>query len=85
MERIVCQRRCEESDIHDFGQAFTPLENRLRRAGGQSEYTGSFLGHYVARTVDPARWERSEPWLGAFVLLVNVAAYALLLGKLGDV
>ncbi len=60
----------------------TPLENRLRRAGGGREYDGSFLRQYVARAVHPALWKRVEPWLGALVLVGNVAVYGYLVIRL---
>ena len=54
----------------------TVLENRFRRAGGQSGYDGGFLDHYLARAVRFRRWERFEPWIGAAVLIGNAAIYA---------
>lgn len=61
----------------------TRLENRYRRAAGETEYGDSFLGHYIGGAVDPARWARVEPWLGVSLLVGNVAIYAYLLGAIG--
>ncbi len=58
-----------------------PLENRLRRAGGQPEYHGSFLGHYLAGGIRPEQWERAEPWLGAAALLGNIVIYGYLVSS----
>jgi hypothetical protein len=33
--------------------------------------------------VDPAKWARIEPWLGASLLVGNVAVYGYLLSKIG--
>lgn len=56
----------------------TALEDRLRRAGGQPGYDGSFLGHYLAGVVHPRPWERYEPWIGSTVLIGNAAVYGYL-------
>jgi hypothetical protein len=61
----------------------TALENRFRRAGGQPGYDGSFLGHYLAGAIHPRHWERSEPWVGATVLLGNLAVYGFLASNIG--
>jgi hypothetical protein len=55
----------------------TPLENRLRRMGGEAGYDGSFIEHYVVpvlypRDLTPAH----QVVLGAVVIVVNVAVYA---------
>jgi hypothetical protein len=57
----------------------TRLENRFRRAAGEPDYGHSFLGHYIGGAVDPVRWARIEPWLGAALLVGNVAIYGFLL------
>lgn len=56
----------------------TPLENRLREAGGQAGYDGGFIGHTIAPMVYPSGLTREMQFLlGAMVVLVNVGAYAL--------
>ena len=69
--------------LADVTCPLTALENRFRRAGGQPGYDGSFLGHYFAPVVRIRRWERSERWVGAAVLLGNVAIYGYLTGTVG--
>ena len=54
----------------------TPLENRLRVAGGSAAYAGDFVGRYVLPLVYPAELTRGlQILLGALVLAVNVGAY----------
>jgi hypothetical protein len=56
----------------------TPLENHLRRLGGEAGYSGGFIAHYILPVLYPAGL---GPWtrivLGVFVVLLNVAAYVL--------
>ena len=61
----------------------TRLENRFRLLAGEPDYGHSFLGHYIGGAVDPAKWARIEPWLGASLLVGNVAVYGYLLSKIG--
>ena len=60
----------------------TPLENRLRRLGGQAGYAGGFVERYLLPVIYP---EPFPLWLsaalGAAVLLVNGAVYAALLAR----
>ncbi len=55
----------------------TPLENHLRRLGGQAGYAGGFIERYLLPVVYP---EPFPLWLsaalGAAVVLVNGAIYA---------
>jgi hypothetical protein len=54
----------------------TPLENWLRRAGGASAYTGSFVEQYVLPIVYPAALTRqAQVALGLLLCLVNAAIY----------
>jgi hypothetical protein len=55
----------------------TPLEQRLRRAGGQAGYSGGFLDHYVGGLLYPRDWEHIRVVLGVGLLAMNVALYAL--------
>lgn len=56
----------------------TPLENDLRRAGGEAGYPGSFVDHYVMPVLYPVGLTPAiQVWLGAAVLAVNLAVYAV--------
>lgn len=54
----------------------TPLENRLRRMGGEAGYTESFIEHYIVPVVYPAGIGPTG-WtvLGVAVVVVNVLIY----------
>jgi hypothetical protein len=55
----------------------TPLENRLRRAAGESEYVTSFIEHYIMAVMYPAGLTRTVQLVLAVGLVVlNVAIYA---------
>lgn len=61
----------------------TPLENRLRAAGGDAGYAGSFVEHYVMPVLYPAGLTPAvQGWLGAVVLALNVAVYGVLLHRM---
>ncbi|MDA8162536.1 MAG: DUF2784 domain-containing protein [Desulfobacteraceae bacterium] len=54
----------------------TPIENTLRRLGGEGGYSGGFVGRYVMPIVYPGGLTRSiQIMLGCLVLAINVAAY----------
>jgi hypothetical protein len=54
----------------------TPLENRLRRAAGESEYVGSFIEHYIMAVMYPAGLTRTVQLVLAVGLVVlNVGIY----------
>jgi hypothetical protein len=56
----------------------TPLEIRLREAGGDAGYAAGFIEHYLLPLVYPAELSREIQFaLGAAVVVVNCAAYAL--------
>jgi hypothetical protein len=58
----------------------TPLENGLRRLGGQAAYSGDFVGHYLLPVLYPEGLDRGiQAALAAFVLALNVAVYWRLL------
>lgn len=58
----------------------TPLENALRRSAGEAGYTQGFIAEYLLPVIYPAGLTRDMQWLlGAVVLLVNLAVYALVL------
>ncbi|HYO12584.1 MAG TPA: DUF2784 domain-containing protein [Thermoanaerobaculia bacterium] len=56
----------------------TPLENRLRRLGGEAGYSGGFVERYVTAVLYPEGLTREvQLVLGGLVILVNVAVYAV--------
>lgn len=60
----------------------TPLENWLRRQGGQAGYSASFVDHYLLPVLYPAALTRELQWmLGGVVVMINVAAYAMILRR----
>jgi hypothetical protein len=60
----------------------TPLENHLRRLGGQAGYPGGFIERYLLPVIYPEPFPRRLALaLGAAVLLVNGAVYAVLLAR----
>jgi hypothetical protein len=60
----------------------TPLENSLRRAAGQTGYSGGFVEHYLGGIIYPAGLTREAQWAVAGVLLVtNAVLYGLLLKR----
>ncbi len=55
----------------------TPLENELRRRGGEAGYRGGFIEHYVTATIYPEGLTRNMQYgLGAAVIVLNVLIYA---------
>lgn len=57
----------------------TPLENALRRRGGEAGYTGAFVDHYILPVLYPLQ-PRSVFWaLAAVVVVVNAVVYAAVL------
>ncbi len=57
----------------------TPLENHFRALAGESGYEGGFIDHYFRLILYPADWEQIRVLLGIGVILVNLAAYGLVL------
>lgn len=61
----------------------TPLENALRRAGGEAGYAGGFIDHYITAAIYPDGLTRAiQLWLGLGVLVLNGAVYFLWMRKL---
>ena len=62
----------------------TPLENRLRRAAGESGYAGGFIQHYVERAglrgMDRRTLETRAGWI---ILIGNALCYMLIFGLIG--
>lgn len=60
----------------------TPLENSLRRAGGQAGYGGGFVEHYLLPVLYPGDMgPASRLLLGALVVAVNLAVYGRVLRR----
>jgi hypothetical protein len=60
----------------------TPLENHLRRLGGERGYAGGFVEHYLVPIIYPrALTPGAQVALGVVVAAVNVAIYAWALGR----
>ena len=56
----------------------TPLENFLRVSGGEVGYSGGFIEHYIRPLLYPNGLTRGMQFvLGSLALLLNVAAYAV--------
>ena len=56
----------------------TPLEQRLRRAGGGIDYSGDFIEHYVIPVIYPAQLTReTQLGLGIGLLSLNLITYWL--------
>lgn len=54
----------------------TPLENTLRRLGGEAGYRGGFIEHYLMAAIYPQGLAREHQFvLGTVALLVNIAVY----------
>lgn len=57
----------------------TPLENKLRHAGGQAGFQGGFVEEYILPIVYPAGLTREVQYvLGGLIILVNVVVYFLI-------
>lgn len=60
----------------------TPLENSLRRAAGQTGYSGGFIEHYVGGAIYPDGLTRETQWVIAGVMLaINAVLYGLMIAR----
>lgn len=60
----------------------TPLENSLRRAAGQTGYSGGFIDHYLGSIIYPEGLTRQAQWLIAGALaVVNLVIYTLIIRR----
>ena len=60
----------------------TPLENWLRRLGGEAGYEGGFIEHHLVALLYPEALTRELQYaLGASVLLINAVVYAALVAR----
>ena len=56
----------------------TPLENRLRRLGGEAGYSGGFVEHYLLPVLYPAGLTQDvQLALGALVVTLNIVVYGV--------
>lgn len=63
----------------------TPLENDLRRLGGEAGYTGGFVEHYVLPVLYPDGLTRGDQLaLGIFVAVLNIVVYTIIFNKRAD-
>ena len=54
----------------------TPLENRLRRAAGETGYQGDFIAHYILPMLYPDGLTRTDQLvLGGAALGINIVIY----------
>ena len=61
----------------------TPLEQKLRRMGGEAGYTGGFVDYYVVSFLYPEGLTRgSQIVLGFAVLAINLVIYWRLVSRL---
>jgi hypothetical protein len=60
----------------------TPLENELRRLGGETAYGGDFVGHYLLPVLYPEGLDRGvQALLAAIALGLNALVYWRLLRR----
>jgi nitrate reductase gamma subunit len=60
----------------------TPLENALRRSGGEAGYSGGFIEHYIQPLLYPTGLTRgTQIVLGSLAALVNLAAYGVVIAR----
>lgn len=60
----------------------TPLENSLRRAAGQTGYSGGFIEHYIGGAIYPDGLTRETQWVIAGVMLaINAVLYGLMIAR----
>lgn len=60
----------------------TPLENALRRAGGEAGYAGGFIEHYLLPLLYPEALTRELQWtLGLGLVGFNLVVYCMLLRR----
>ena len=60
----------------------TPLENRLRAAGGEAGYADGFIEHYLVPVVYPSGLtRRHQITLGLVLIALNLVVYGLLLRR----
>lgn len=67
----------------DWTCPLTPLEQSLRRLGGEESFQEGFVSHYILPLVDPTGFLATNPWaLGVFALGCNLCCYSYLLWRI---
>ena len=62
--------------IFQYPCPLTPLENWLRRRGGEVGYEGAFIDRYVVPLIYPeGLTPEMGPWIAATVAIVNLTAW----------
>jgi len=60
----------------------TPLENALRRGGGEAGYSGGFIEHYITATIYPSGLTREiQVVLGVGVVVLNGVVYTIAIAR----
>lgn len=60
----------------------TPIENRLRQAGGAETYSSSFIEQYLVPIIYPSGLNREVfIAMGIVVIVINVIVYTILFNK----
>jgi len=60
----------------------TPLENKLRRASGDSGFAAGFIEEYILPVIYPAGMTRGvQIALGSAVIIINIFIYGYLLSR----
>jgi len=60
----------------------TPVELRLRAAGGEAGYSGGFVEQYILPVLYPVELDSSlQLVMGSFVIVINIALYGWLLWR----
>jgi uncharacterized protein DUF2784 len=63
----------------------TPLENALRRRGGEAGYSGGFIEHYITATIYPSGLTRGiQVALGVGVVVLNGVVYTIAIARALD-
>ncbi len=66
----------------DWTCPLTPLESRLREAGGEAGYTGGFVEHYVSMILYPEGLTVELRYLlGAALIAVNLMVYGYIYSR----
>ena len=61
----------------------TPLENYLRRLGGESTYSGDFVMQYLLPVIYPENLTVTAQYiLGALVIVINLIVYSMVIRRL---
>lgn len=60
----------------------TPLENKLRMAGGEAGYSGSFVENYIVPIIYPdGLTHRIQILIGVGILTINLVFYGMLVKR----